>query len=116
MDFRVNNPSKSAQSVTHLYQPHLGGHCNHPGHGHVEEPARRLLVLAQQVVEHAQQLQHSLFSPGVGQPRVIDHQIGVDLTIVPPDVESPGYQDISVIMMYNGTQSRKLLTLAAKAK
>ena len=54
------------------------------------KPARGLLVLAQQVVEHPQKLQHSLLSSRVGKTRVVDDKVGVDLAVVPADVESSG--------------------------
>lgn len=56
------------------------------------KPARGLLVLAQQVVEHPQKLQHSLLSSGVGKAGVVDDKVGVDLAVVPADVESSGEQ------------------------
>ena len=49
-------------------------------------------MLAQQVVEHPQKLQHSLLSSGVSKARVVDDKVGVDLAVVPTDVESSGEQ------------------------
>ena len=49
-------------------------------------------MLAQQVVEHPQKLQHSLLSSGVSEARVVDDKVGVDLAVVPADVESSGEQ------------------------
>ena len=49
-------------------------------------------MLAQQVVEHPQKLQHSLLSSGVGKARVVDDEVGVDLAVVSADVESSGEQ------------------------
>ena len=51
-------------------------------------------MLAQQVVEHPQKLQHSLLSSRVSKTRVVDDKVGVDLAVVPADVESSGEQDI----------------------
>ena len=49
-------------------------------------------MLAQQVVEHPEELEDPLLPPGVRQPRVVDHQVGVDLPVVPADVQPPGEQ------------------------
>ena len=51
-------------------------------------------MLAQQVVEHPQKLQHSLLSSGISKAGVVDDKVGVDLAVVPADVESSGEQDI----------------------
>ena len=55
-------------------------------------------MLAQQVVEHPQKLQHSLLSSGVGKARVVDDKVGVDLAVVPADVESSGEQFVMNIL------------------
>ena len=55
-------------------------------------------MLAQQVVEHPQKLQHSLLSSGVSKARVVDDKIGVDLAVVPADVESSGEQFVMNIL------------------
>ena len=47
-------------------------------------------MLAQQVVEHPQKLQHSLLSSGISKARVVDDKVGVDLAVVPANVESSG--------------------------
>ena len=54
-------------------------------------------MLAQQVVEHPQKLQHSLLSSGVSKARVVDDKVGVDFAVVPADVESSGEKYVRVI-------------------
>ena len=49
-------------------------------------------MLAQQVVEHPQKLQHSLLSSGISKARVVDDKVGVDFAIVSANVESSGKQ------------------------
>ena len=51
-------------------------------------------MLAQQVVEHPQKLQHSLLSSGISKAGVVDDKVGVDLAVVPADVESSGEEHI----------------------
>ena len=53
-----------------LDQSCLRIHSYHPGYSHVEEPGRGLLVLAQQVVEYPQKLQHSFLSFDINKARV----------------------------------------------
>ena len=46
-------------------------------------------MFAEQVVEHPKELQHPLLPARVRQPRVVDHQVRVDLAVVAADVEAP---------------------------
>ena len=73
-----------------LYQPHLGRDRDHPWDREVEEPSGGLFVLAQKVVHHSKELKHSLLPSGVGQAGVADHEVGIDLSVVASNVESPG--------------------------
>ena len=72
--------------------PHASHQENLSKTNNMLKPARGLLVLAQQVVEHPQKLQHSLLSSGVSKAGVVDDKVGVDLAVVPADVESSGQQ------------------------
>lgn len=47
-----------------------------------------LLSFLQTGIEQPQELQHTLLSAGLCETRVIHHQVGIDLSIVPADVEA----------------------------
>ena len=81
-----------------LHQPHLRTDRNHPRHGEVEESFGGFFMLAQHVIHHSQKLENAFFPSGVGEARVVDDQVRVDLAVVPTDVESSEEQFVLNIL------------------
>ena len=53
-----------------------------------EERSKLHLVFPEQVVEHPEELQHSLLPPRVRKARIVDHEVRVDFAVVAADVEA----------------------------
>lgn len=58
---------------------HLGADSHHTRNSEVEQTSGRLLLLAQEVVQHAQKLQHTFLPPGLSQAGIVHHEVWIHL-------------------------------------
>jgi hypothetical protein len=73
-----------------LHQTYLLRNRHHSRYGEMQKSPRRLLLLAQAMVQHPEELEDSLFASRINQSRIVHHQVGVDLAVVAADVEPSG--------------------------